>query len=94
MLERQAESSQRQERSFQRLMHEAEGREARAVARDERLIERFDRSERRIISALGDVNIGMEQSIERLKDMKDAIQANTDAVLAALDLLRPPPSAA
>lgn len=74
-------------------MRRMDERDVEAAVRYERLTERFDRSERRIVSVLGDIDVSINRSNEamtaRLDDMGAAIRANTQAVLAMLDRLPP-----
>lgn len=70
----------------------------RAEERHQQLLERSRASERIFIEALTDIDASIKRSNERsdeigvgLRDMNDAIRANTQVVLAALDRFGPSP---
>ncbi|MGH2954292.1 MAG: hypothetical protein ACRDK9_09795 [Solirubrobacterales bacterium] len=99
---------QRQDASLNELFARMDERDARADERDalaaERhealmrehrgLLDRFARSEDRVVDALGEMSVTIQRNVERLDDMRHEIKANTQAVLAVLDRLGPAPGTA
>lgn len=82
--------------AFEKLIRRWDASEARAaehhralLERHTALLERQERSERHFITAMSDIEAGMQRNTERLDDMADAIRANTRAVLTVLDRLEP-----
>ncbi len=72
----------------------------RGAQRHQQLLERGKTSERVFIDALVDIDASIKQSNERsaeitasIRDMRESIRANTQAVLSVLDRLGPAPDA-
>jgi len=49
----------------------------------------LERSEDRVVEALGDLHLEVARNTARLDDMREGIRANTQAVLSMLDRLGP-----
>jgi hypothetical protein len=97
-LERVDGTLKRQTAVFTDLFRRMDERDALAAERHEalmrehrRVLDRFARSEDRVVEALGDLHLEINRNTERLEDMKEAIRTNTQAVLSALDRLGPAP---
>ncbi|HEY7151745.1 MAG TPA: hypothetical protein VH391_08680 [Solirubrobacterales bacterium] len=95
-LERVDQTLERQTATLAGLFRRMEERDALANERHEalmrehrRLLDRFARSEDRVVEALGDLHLEASRNTARLDDMKEGIRANTQAVLSMLDRLGP-----
>jgi hypothetical protein len=96
-LARQEEAFERQQKAFERMMRRWDENDARAELRHRQLLERQERSERIFIEAMSDIDASIQRNTDRLDtmgaaidDTRDAIQANTRAVLSVLDRLERP----
>jgi hypothetical protein len=97
-LDRQTAAFDRHQITLEDLFRRMDDREALAAERHEmlvrehrRLLDRFARSEDRVVEALGDLHIEALRNTDRLDDMKEAIRADTQGVLSVLDRLGPAP---
>jgi hypothetical protein len=95
-LERQTVAFDRHEVALADLFRRMDERDALAAERHEvlmrehrRLLDRFARSEDRVVEALGDLHLEASRNTDRLDDMRESIRANTQAVLSVLDRLGP-----
>jgi len=59
------------------------------MAEHQRVLDRFARSENRVVEALGDLHLEVARNTARIDDSAAAIRANTQAVLSVLDRLGP-----
>lgn len=94
--DRQAESFDRQAESFDRLVSRLEADRVESRAHHERMMRRMDRSEAILVEAIGDIDLSLQRNTDRLeqmgaaiRDIRDTVQANTQAVLSVLDRLGP-----
>jgi hypothetical protein len=95
-LERQTVAFDRHEVALADLFRRMDVRDALATERHEvlmrehrRLLDRFARSEDRVVEALGDLHLEASRNTDRLDDMRESIRANTQAVLSVLNRLGP-----
>ena len=82
--------------AFESLMKRFDEQDRRAQLRHEQLLERGRTDARLLVNVLGDIDLSIQRSADRLDDIGDrlddmgeAIRANTRAVLSVIDRLEP-----
>ena len=97
-IERMDTVLERQHATSQELFRRMDDRDALVTERHEalmnehrRLLDRFARSEDRIVAVLSDLNHETARNSSRIDDMTEAIRAGTRAILSMLDRLGPAP---
>ena len=93
-----AQAFDRREWTLERLITEMRADRAAAQAHEEQMMRRFERSEKSFIGAISDIRSNIQRSTARLEDIgaglrevRDSIRADTEAIFARIADLGPAP---